>query len=166
MENFAVSSRINYICIVLSQSKFVLSDLSIAMNLSKCENALYFLYNSKKVSYGSSYKDKYFLNSDISAYFTLFKSNFVNMTSDNYSQIKTTNLKVLLFIFASNTILIEHKIFNPRKETIQVAMSKLWPIHCIPSIQMYILSTKQILQSGLKVKAVLLSVISLVMLHY
>jgi len=42
----------------LSQKIFVLSNSSIAVNLSKCEKALYFLYKSKKAPYGSFYEDK------------------------------------------------------------------------------------------------------------
>jgi len=37
--------------------------------------------------------------------------------------------KVSLFIVASSTILIEHEIFNPKKGTTKVAMSKLWPVY-------------------------------------
>ena len=39
---------------------------------------------------------------NISTHFTLFKSNFIDITLGNYSQVKTTNLKVLLFIVASS----------------------------------------------------------------
>ena len=53
---------------------------------------------------------------------------------------------------AFGTVLIEHEIFDPTKETTQVAMSKLWPVYCVPSIQMCLLSTRQILQSGLRVE--------------
>jgi len=38
----------------------------------------------KKVSYSSFYKDKLFLDSGIFTYFTLFESDFVNITLDNY----------------------------------------------------------------------------------
>jgi len=47
------------------------------------------------------------------------------MTLDNYGWVKTVNSKILLFIIASNTILIKHEIFNPEKETTKVAVSKL-----------------------------------------
>ena len=57
---------------ILSQNKFVLPDLFIAVNLSKYEKALCFLYKNKKVPYNSFYKDEQFLDSDISTYFTLF----------------------------------------------------------------------------------------------
>ena len=42
----------------LDQNRFVLSDLSIAVNFPKCERALCFLYKSKKASYGNFYEDK------------------------------------------------------------------------------------------------------------
>ena len=58
MENFIGSSRVNYTYIALNQNKFVLSDLFITMNFSKCEKRLYFLCKSKKVPYGSFYEDK------------------------------------------------------------------------------------------------------------
>ena len=50
---------------------------------------------------------------------------FINITPDNHSQVKTVNLKVLLFIITSSTILIEYNIFNFEKETIKVTISKL-----------------------------------------
>jgi len=53
---------------------------------------------------------------------------------------------------ASGTILIEHEIFDLEKETTKVAMSKLWPVYYIPSIQIHLLSTGQILQSGLRME--------------
>ena len=99
----------------------------------------------KKASYGSFFKDEWFLDSGASTYFTLFESNFVNITLDNYSQVETVNSKVLLFIVASGTVLIEHKIFDPKKWTIKIAMSKLWPVYCISNIQIYYFSTRQIL---------------------
>ena len=48
IEDFVVSKKINYAYIALSQNKFVLLDLPIAMNLSKCEKTLCFLYKDKK----------------------------------------------------------------------------------------------------------------------
>ena len=72
-------------------------------------------------------------------------------------------------MIALYTVLIEHKIFNPKKRTTKVAISKLWLVYCISSMQMHLLFTGQILQSKLRVKAtklVLLSIISLVMLSY
>jgi len=96
----------------------------------------------KKASDSSFYKDEWFLNSDTSTYITPFESNFVNITLDNYSQVKTANSKVLLFIVASGTILIEQEIFDPEKGTIKVVISKLWPVYCIFDMQIYLLSTK------------------------
>ena len=58
-------------------------------------------------------------------HFIFFESDFVNMTLGNYSWVETANSKVLLFIVTSGTVLIEHEIFNPKKKTTQVAMSKL-----------------------------------------
>jgi len=93
MEDFVVSKEINYAYIALSQNKFVLSDSSITINLSKCEKTLCFLCKSKKVPYSSFYKDEWFLYSSASVHFTLFNSDFVNITLDNYSQVETINLK-------------------------------------------------------------------------
>ena len=48
MEDFIVSKEINYVYMALSQSKFVLLDLFIAVNISKCEKTLCFLCKNKK----------------------------------------------------------------------------------------------------------------------
>ena len=80
---------------------------------------------SKKVSHGSFYKDEWFLDSSISAHFTLFESDFVNMILDKYGWVKTVNSKEPLFMVASGTVLIEHKIFDPNKGTTKVVVSKL-----------------------------------------
>ena len=48
IEDFVILKEINYTYIVLSQNKFVLPDSLIAVNISKCEKILYFLYKSKK----------------------------------------------------------------------------------------------------------------------
>jgi len=37
---------------------------------------------------------------------------------------------------ASNTILIEHEIFDPKKETIKFAMLKLWLVYYVSSMQL------------------------------
>jgi len=66
------------------QSRFVLPNLLITISLSKCKKALFFLCENKKASHSRFYKDKWFLDSDTSTYFTLFESSFVNMTPDNY----------------------------------------------------------------------------------
>jgi len=110
---------------VSNQNKFVLSNLPVIVNLSKCEKVLYLLYKSKKASHSSFYEDKWFLDSGTSAHFTPFESDFVNMTLGNYSQVETTNSKALLFMVAYSTVLIEHEIFNPEKETTKIAISKL-----------------------------------------
>ena len=47
------------------------------------------------------------------------------MTLGNYGQVKTANLKAPLFIVTSDTVLIEHEIFDPAKGTTKVAMSKI-----------------------------------------
>jgi len=51
-------SRVNYIYIASSQNRFVLSNLSIAVNFSKCEKTLCFLYKGKKTSYSSFYENE------------------------------------------------------------------------------------------------------------
>ena len=55
IENFTVSSRIDYICIAPSQDKFVLPNLLIVVNLSKCEKALLLWLKDLKAS---QWKDK------------------------------------------------------------------------------------------------------------
>ena len=92
------------------------------MSFSKCEKILCFLCKGKKLSYSSFYKDEWFLYSSISVHFTLFESDFVNITLDNYGQIKTINSKVLLFIVAFNIVLIEYEIFNPGKGATKVVI--------------------------------------------
>jgi len=64
--------------------KFVLSDLSILINLSKYKKVICFLCKSKKVSYSSFYEDELFLDFDIFIYFTLFESDLVNIILSNY----------------------------------------------------------------------------------
>jgi len=83
------------------------------------------LYKGKKVPHGSFYEDEWFLNSSASAHFIPFESDFVDINLGYYGQVEITNSKVPLFIVASGTALIEHKIFNPEKETTKVAVSKL-----------------------------------------
>ena len=74
------------------------------------------------------------------------------MTLGNYGWVETANLKTPLFIVAYSTVLIEHKIFDPKKETTKVAVLKLWLVYYIFSIQMYFLFIRQILQSELRVE--------------
>ena len=83
------------------------------------------MYKGKKVFYSSFHEDKWFLDSSTSTHFTPFKSDFINITLGNFSQVKIANLKTLLFIVISSTILIEHKIFDSNKGTTKVTMSKL-----------------------------------------
>ena len=106
-DEWLLQHQVNYICIASSQNKFILPDLSITVNLSKCEKALYFLCKGKKASYGSFYEDKWFSDLGASTHFTLFESNFVNMTPGNYNQVETANSKTPLFIVASGTVLID-----------------------------------------------------------
>ena len=113
-----------------SQNRFVLPNLSIVVNLFKCEKVLCektlcSLYKSKKAPHSSFYEDKWFLDSDASTHFTPFKSDFVNITRGNYSWVETVNSKASLFIVASSTVLIEYKIFDLAKQTTKVAVSKL-----------------------------------------
>ena len=77
---------------------------------------------------------EWFLDSSTSAHFILFESNFVNMTLSNYGQVETTKSKAPLFMVTSGTVLIEHKIFDSKKETTKVAVSKLWPVYCVSGI--------------------------------
>ena len=82
IENFVVLNKINYVYMALSQKRFVLLDLHIVVNLSRCEKTPCFLCRSKKVSYGSFYEDEWFLDSNTS---TPFESDFVDITLSNYS---------------------------------------------------------------------------------
>ena len=89
--------------------------MPIAVNLSKCEKALCFLCKDKKTPNESFYKDEWFLYSDVSTHFTLFESDFINMTLGNYGWVDTANSKALLFMVNSSIILIKHEIFSPKK---------------------------------------------------
>ena len=57
MKDSIGSSKVNYICIALSQNRFVPSNLLITMILSKYEKALCSLYKGKKTPYDSFYED-------------------------------------------------------------------------------------------------------------
>ena len=48
--------------------------------------------------------------------------------------------------------MIEYEIFDSKKGTTKIAVSKLWPVYCVPGIQIHLLSTGQILQSRLRVE--------------
>jgi len=85
------------------------------------------------------------LNSGISVYFTPFESDFVSMTQGNYGRIETANSKAPLFMIAVETVLIEHEIINPKDRTTRTAISKLWPVYCVPGMTMHLLSTRQLL---------------------
>ena len=125
MKDSIGSSKVNYACIALSQNRSVLFNSLITIILFKYEKALCSLCKGKKAPYNSFYEDEWFLDFDASTHFTPFESDFANMTLGNYSWVEIVNLKALLFIVASSTILIEHEIFDPEKETIKVAVSKL-----------------------------------------
>ena len=53
MEDFIGSSRVNYAYMASSQNRFVLSDLLIAVNLSKCEKTLCSLCKGKKAPHSN-----------------------------------------------------------------------------------------------------------------
>jgi len=67
------------------------------------------------------------------------------MTQGNYGCIETANSKAPLFMVAVGTILIEHEIIDPKDRTTRIAISKLWPVYCVPGITMHLLSTGQLL---------------------
>ena len=67
MEDSIGSSRVNCVYMALNQNKFVLPNLSIIVNLFKCEKALCLSYKDKKAPHGSFYKDEWFLDSSVSA---------------------------------------------------------------------------------------------------
>ena len=124
MKDFVASRRIDYVYITSSLNKFILLNLPIAMNFFKCKKLLCSLSKDKNVSHGSFYKDEWFLDSGTSTYLTLFEFDFVDITPDNYGWVKTVNLKVL-FMITFGIILIEYEIFDSKKETTKVTMSKL-----------------------------------------
>ena len=125
MKDIVALKKIYYACMASSQNGFILPNLPIAVNLSKYKKALWSLYNDKTTPHGRFYEDEWFLDSSASTHFTLFKSDFVNMTLGNYGWVETTNSKALLFMVSSGTILIEYEIFDPEKEITKVAVSKL-----------------------------------------
>ena len=53
---------------------------------------------------------------------------------------------------AVGTVLIEHEIIDPKDKTTRTAISKLWPVYCVPGMTMHFLSTRQLLQSGLSIE--------------
>jgi len=74
------------------------------------------------------------------------------MTQGNYGHIETANSKVPLFMVAVGTVLIKHEIIDPKDRTTRTAISKLWPVYCVPGITMHLFSTGQLLQSGLSIE--------------
>jgi len=133
------------VCMARCDNKFVLSALPIAENLQRCDKALYTTCKGKEAPYGCFYNDEWFLDSSASAHFTSFESDFVSITQGNYSHIETANSKVPLFMVAIGTILIEHEIIDPKDKTTRTAISKLWPVYCVPGMTMRLLSTGQLL---------------------
>jgi len=127
----------------------VLPALPIAENLQKCDRALCTTCKGKEVSYGCSYNDEWFLDSSASV---PFESDFVPITQGNYGRIETANSKAPLFMVAVGTVLIEHEIIDPKNRTTKTAISKLWPVYYVPGMTMHLLSTGQLLQSGLSIE--------------
>jgi len=74
------------------------------------------------------------------------------MTQGNYGCVETANSKAPLFMVAVGTVLIEHEIIDPQDRSTRTAISKLWPVYCVPGMTMHLLSTGQLLQSGLSVE--------------
>ena len=74
------------------------------------------------------------------------------MTQGNYGHVETANSKAPLFMVAVGTVLIEHEIIDPQDRSTRAAISKLWPVYCVPGITMRLLFTGQLLQSGLSVE--------------
>jgi len=124
----------------------------IAENLQRCNRALCTICKGKEVPYGCSYNDEWFLDSGASAHFTPFESDFISMTQGNYGCIEIANSKAPLFMVAVGTVLIEHEIIDPKDRTTRTAISKLWPVYCIPGMTIHLLSTRQLLQSRLSIE--------------
>jgi len=53
---------------------------------------------------------------------------------------------------AVRTVLIEHEIIDLKDRTTRTAISKLWPVYCVPGMTMCLLFTGQLLQSGLSIE--------------
>ena len=126
-KNFIASSSI--VCIARYDNKFVLSASPIAENLQRCNKTLCTICKDKKVLYGYSYNDEWFLDSGASAHFTPFKSDFVSMTQGNYGCVEIANSKAPFFIVAIETVLIAHEIIDPKDRTTRTAISKLWLVY-------------------------------------
>jgi len=130
------------VCMARCDNKFVLPASPIAENLQKCDRALCTTYKGKEAPYGRFYNDEWFLDSGAFAHFTPFESDFVSMTQGNYGCVETANSKVPLFMVAVGTVLIEHEIIDPKNRTTRIAISKLWPVYCVPGMTMRLLSTR------------------------
>jgi len=148
--NFVALSSIT--CMARCDNKFVLPALPIAENLCRCDRVLCTTCKGKEAPYGRSYNDKWFLDSGASAYFTPFESDFVSMTQGNYGHIEIANSKAPLFMVAVETVLIKHEIIDPKNRTTRTTISKLWPVYCVSGMTMHLLSTGQLLQSGLSIE--------------
>ena len=140
------------VCIARCNNKFVLLASPIAENLQRCDRALCTICKGKEAPYSYSYNDEWFLNSGASAYFTPFESNFISITQGNYSRVEIANSKAPLFIVAVGTVLIKHEIIDPKNRTTRTTIFKLWPVYCVPGITIRLLSTGQLLQSGLSIE--------------
>ena len=81
---------------------------------------------------------EWFLDSSASAHFTPFKSDFVSMTQGNYGPVETANSKAPLFMVVVGTVLIEHEIIDLKDRTTRIAISKLWPVYCVPGMTMHV----------------------------
>jgi len=148
--NFVASSSI--VCMARCDNKFVLPASPIAENLQRCDRALCTTCKGKEVPYSCSYNNEWFLDFGASAHFTPFESDFVFMTQGNYGHVETANSKAPLFMVAVGTVLIEHEIIDLKDRTTRTAISKLWLVYCVPGMTMCLLSTEQLLQSGLSIE--------------
>ena len=93
------------------------------------------------------------MDSGVFAHFTPFKFDFVSMTQGNYGHVKTINSKAPFLMVTVETVLIEHKIIDPKDRTTRTAISKLWPVYCVSGITMHLFSTGQLFQSGLSIES-------------
>ena len=114
MKDFVASRRIDYIYIASSLNKFILLNLSIAVNLFICKKLLCSLSKDKNVSHGSFYKDEWFLDSGTSTYLTLFEFDFIDINPDNYGWVETVNLKVLLLLLVLSWLNMKYLILKKR----------------------------------------------------
>jgi len=149
--NFVASSSV--VCMARCNNKFVLPTLPIAENLQRYDRVLCTACKGKEAPHGCSYNDKWFLDSGTSVHFTPFEFDFISMTQGNYGHIETANSKAPLFMVAVGTVLIEHEIIDPKNKTTRTAISKLWPVYCIPGMTICFLSTGQLLQSKLSIES-------------